>query len=283
MSPAPPAGPARPPGRSSAVSEAIASLYGERPTLDGWPAVALPLLRKLAGANVAGYGELNQLTGATRGTIDPMLPNWDQMHLGYYRHMGSHPFWQIAPTFFADGPKRAEDVFGKGGLTRLPMYSDALAKVGATDVMIFAFVFARVRIGFGLYRLGGKPFSVLDRNRLAAFQPHVEQSYELAWRRTLKTLPLVERIALLHPQTTERQREVLACLALGKDNATIARLLDIEVETVKVHLKAAFAALHVESRLEAALVLLDSDRLHLPMAHMTVGFEGRASKGKGQG
>lgn len=270
----------RPPERSTALREAVASLYGERPTLDGWPAVLLPLLRKLAGADVAGYGELNPLTGATRGTIEPMLPNWDQMHLGYYRHMRSHPFWQIDPPFFAGGPKRAEDVFGRGGLAGLPMYTDAFAKVGATDVMIFAFIFARVRIGFGLYRLGGKPFSVPDRNRIAAFQPHVEQSYELAWRRTLKTLPLIERITLLHPQTTERQREVLACLALGKDNATIAQLLDIEVETVKVHLKAAFAALHVESRLEAALVLFDSDRLHLPMANMTVGSEGSSAKGK---
>lgn len=272
--------PPRPPGRSIALREAIASLYGERPMLAEWPALALLVVRKLAAADVAGYGELNPLTGATRGTIDPMLPNWDQMHLGYYRHMGSHPFWQIDPPFFAGGPKRAEDVFGKGGLTGLPMYADALAKVGATDVMIFAFVFSRVRIGFGLYRLGGKPFSVSDRKRLAAFQPHVEQSYEMAWRRTLKTLPLAERIALLHPQTTERQREVLACLALGKDNATIARLLDIEAETVKVHLKAAFAALHVETRLEAALVLLDSDRLHLPMANMTVGSEGNSARGK---
>lgn len=270
------------PGRSSSVRDAIAALYGERPTLNEFPAAVFPILRKVAGAAVSGYGELNALTGATRGTINPMLPGWDQMHVGYYRHMGSHPFWQIDPPFFADGPKRAEDVFGKGGLFKLPMYTDALARVGVTDMMIFAFLFAKVRIGFGLYRLGGRSFSVPDRERLAAFQPHVEQAYELAWHRTLQSMPLVERIALLHPQTTERQREVLACLALGKDNATIGRLLNIELETVKVHLKAAFAALHVETRLEAALVLLDSHRLHLPLSDMTVGSEGSVPKGNGR-
>ena len=57
-----------------------------------------------------------------------------------------------------------------------------------------------------------------------------------------------EQIAL-----TEREREVLREMAVGRTNKEIARSLDIALTTVKSHVRAIFDKLGVESRTQAAL------------------------------
>lgn len=52
---------------------------------------------------------------------------------------------------------------------------------------------------------------------------------------------------------TEREREILACLAAGLPNKLIGRELDIAEGTVKVHVKSLLRKMHLRSRLEAAV------------------------------
>lgn len=52
---------------------------------------------------------------------------------------------------------------------------------------------------------------------------------------------------------TEREREILECLANGLNNKTIARKLGISDTTVKVHIKHLLSKLKLTSRLEAAV------------------------------
>lgn len=68
--------------------------------------------------------------------------------------------------------------------------------------------------------------------------------------------------ALLEPTTkkttsdaalTEREHEILECLANGMNNKTIARYLGISDTTVKVHIKNLLRKLNLTSRLEAAV------------------------------
>ena len=58
-----------------------------------------------------------------------------------------------------------------------------------------------------------------------------------------------QRLATL----TEREREILACLAAGLPNKLIGRELDIAEGTVKVHVKSLLRKMHLRSRLEAAV------------------------------
>lgn len=58
-----------------------------------------------------------------------------------------------------------------------------------------------------------------------------------------------ERLASL----TEREREILSCLAAGLPNKLIGRELDITEGTVKVHVKSLLRKMHLRSRLEAAV------------------------------
>ena len=58
------------------------------------------------------------------------------------------------------------------------------------------------------------------------------------------------------PDLTPRERQVLALVAEGSSNATIAAVLDITHGTVKLHVRAILAKLGVEDRSQAALVAL---------------------------
>ena len=77
-----------------------------------------------------------------------------------------------------------------------------------------------------------------------------------------ESLTEVLKNALIHPKLnkkdedvslTEREREILECLAKGLNNKTIARALGISDTTVKVHIKHLLSKLKLTSRLEAAV------------------------------
>ncbi len=72
--------------------------------------------------------------------------------------------------------------------------------------------------------------------------------------------PLVSRQLYQYaaPETlTSRQDEVLHLLARGLCNKTIARLLDIEVETVKAHVKAILSKLDANCRMQAVSIAIE--------------------------
>ena len=76
------------------------------------------------------------------------------------------------------------------------------------------------------------------------------------------TLTEILKQALLEPKLsrkdkevslTDREQEILQCLANGLNNKTIARNLGISNTTVKVHIKHLLSKLQLTSRLEAAV------------------------------
>jgi two-component system nitrate/nitrite response regulator NarL len=57
---------------------------------------------------------------------------------------------------------------------------------------------------------------------------------------------------------TERERQILDHLARGESNKTIARALDISHDTVKLHVRHILAKLNLSSRVEAAVLAVES-------------------------
>lgn len=77
-----------------------------------------------------------------------------------------------------------------------------------------------------------------------------------------ESLTEILKNALMHPtlsriegdkSLTDREKEILECLAQGLNNKTIARRLGISDTTVKVHIKHLLSKLRLTSRLEAAV------------------------------
>ena len=80
---------------------------------------------------------------------------------------------------------------------------------------------------------------------------------------TAKLMRLLEgksaRSDSLTDQLTQREREILACLARGKSNKAIARELRISADTVKLHVRNVLAKLNLSSRVEAAVFAVRHD------------------------
>lgn len=262
--------PQLPPRRRRLLLEAIEAIYAEADRLDDFPALVAPWLRRVTASDVAGYGEFDHRTGRRGALIDPLVPEFARLRASYARHRDSHRYWQMDPDFFAGRALRHQDVFGAAEFRALPIFREAYQPAGVTAVMQTAWGVAGGRVGFGVHRLGGPAFSTVDRAAFNALLPHLRRARELAWHRTLRQVDVAQRIALLHPQLSPRQREVLRWLGEGKDNDTIADLLNITGETVKEHLKAIYAQLGVESRLAAAVSLFDVDELHVPHSRVLV-------------
>jgi len=64
-----------------------------------------------------------------------------------------------------------------------------------------------------------------------------------------------ESLAVRHDsgELTDRERDILSCLASGMSNKLVARELDITEGTVKVHVKNLLKKMHFRSRVEAAV------------------------------
>jgi DNA-binding CsgD family transcriptional regulator len=67
---------------------------------------------------------------------------------------------------------------------------------------------------------------------------------------------------LVHLPVTEREREILALVAVGKTNGEIGTILAISARTVQKHLEHIFQKLGVESRTAAAVRVLGTLDAH---------------------
>lgn len=91
------------------------------------------------------------------------------------------------------------------------------------------------------------------------------------------------------PLVTDRERQIIRCVALGKSNKLVARELGIAEGTVKVHIKRLLRKLHIRSRVDIAVWAIDHGyRGEVPPARMSPtpardAPAGTPSRGTGEG
>jgi DNA-binding CsgD family transcriptional regulator len=96
-----------------------------------------------------------------------------------------------------------------------------------------------------------RDFGARERRILQLVRPHLAAIYQTAMlRRRLSELePTLDAEAVA--ELTPREREVIECVARGLSNAEIARVLVVELSTVRKHLEHVYAKLGVRRRTAA--------------------------------
>jgi len=66
--------------------------------------------------------------------------------------------------------------------------------------------------------------------------------------------------AVLLRELSPRDREIASAIAQGKSNAAIASDLHLSIATIKSHVSAMLAKLHLDNRVQIALLVQDAER-----------------------
>lgn len=139
-----------------------------------------------------------------------------------------------------------------GGLHATREITRASPHLGVVIVTMFEdddMVFQALRAGaLGYVLKGADPEELLRAVQAAA---HGEAYFGPGIARRLITYFDAPRGPALFPELTPREREVLAAIARGENNATIARSLALSPKTVRNHVSNIFSKLHFADRAEA--------------------------------
>jgi DNA-binding CsgD family transcriptional regulator len=140
-----------------------------------------------------------------------------------------------------DGAVRLSQRIGRRELRRLPFYRRVMRPLGIEDELVLRVSTPGPRNG-GLSLIRDRPFTDRERRMLELVGPYVTLARERA------TLATRRRVGVL---LSDREWEVLACVARGKTNKEIAALLLIRPNTVRKHLERIFEKLGVHTRTAA--------------------------------
>lgn len=117
-------------------------------------------------------------------------------------------------------------------------------------------VFAAVRAGARGYLLKGARRAEIVRSIEAVGAGEVIFGPAIAARMTgyFKGVRTPREAAQLFPELTDRERDILARIAAGKENMEIARELDVSIKTIRNHASNIFTKLHVAHRAQAIVL-----------------------------
>jgi DNA-binding NarL/FixJ family response regulator len=115
-------------------------------------------------------------------------------------------------------------------------------------------IFAAMRAGARGYVLKGADQAVVMRAIRSVANGESLFSPEIA-KRLMQFFANLEpaKPAELFPELTDREREILSCIAQGETNADIAQRLTISSKTVRNHVSNIFSKLQVADRAQAAI------------------------------
>ncbi|MDH6216546.1 helix-turn-helix domain-containing protein [Streptomyces pseudovenezuelae] len=124
-------------------------------------------------------------------------------------------------------------------LRNLPIYTEFLRPCPTIADVALPTAPGRTRV-FQLFRTDGQPFKDHEMTTLRLLAPHLYEIYLAAARRRRTPVRL-----------TDRELDVLRCVALGMTTPQIAEQLCVAPSTVRKHLENAFGRLGVSSRTAA--------------------------------
>jgi DNA-binding CsgD family transcriptional regulator len=235
----------------------IVRLYEIEPDLRTLPQALFDGIARLVDADVVTYAEFYGPSNAFRMLVsvddDPAARM--QAAQAFSRHMHSHPFWMGTPDFFGDQALRESDFFSDDEFLALPIAQEAFLPSRARRQMGVVIPYNGYVLSLSAHRVTGRAaFSDTERDRMQTFRSHLARCYRQAQELTLARLTAADRLRYAFPHLTPRQLEVAAWIASGKSNENIASILEVGIETVKAHAKAAYDKMGADGRHQATSI-----------------------------
>ena len=197
-------------------------------------------------ADFSGVAEPGAMTAYDPGRAIPA-----EVNAAVHRHLTDNPLYGRRNAHATS----ISDLLGKRAWHRTALYGEAYARVGQEDGLALD-----IHLGDGgMVTLnatrGRRGYSTAERTSLGLLGTHVHAQ----WRRLRAEQRWRTALARATPSALDalspREREVLAWVAGGKSNATIAALLDVRPGTVKRHLENIYRKLGVAGRSDAAALV----------------------------
>jgi DNA-binding CsgD family transcriptional regulator len=193
--------------------------------------------------------------------VEPSYLERSPTRQNYLRHLGHHPpVAACASGRLVTGDCASlSDLMTPREFRNLPIYTDYFRHRGVADQLIAVLKARDSRTSLVVFSRSRRGFGDRDRTVVKLLLPHLQHS--VRHRRRLAALvasgagrrdPLAPE---LWTRLTERERDIVACLATGGTDQRIARTLAISPRTVGKHLENVYRKVNVSGRVELVAAL----------------------------
>jgi DNA-binding CsgD family transcriptional regulator len=172
----------------------------------------------------------------------------------YLRHLGGHPPVEAcAHGRLASGDcVSVSDLLTQREYRQLPIYTDYFRGRGVEDQLVAVVKARDLRTVLVVFSRSRRGFADRDRAVLRLLLPHLQHAVRHRRRLAALTSSVAGRSTPLGPQVwaqlTERERDIVTCLASGGTDQKIARTLAISPRTVGKHLENVYRKVNVSGR-----------------------------------
>lgn len=234
-------------------------------TVEGFAGHVFAVLGWLVEVTYIECGCLNRRTGACRSSTSIPLENGEERGEIYMRLKNCSPLFSLDPDVWGERVLGNRDFFTDREYRSLPLYREVLLPGGIQHELGMVIPDGEWLLVLGFFRTEARPYTERERQLLEVVRPHLGRVFRLAQLRAWESASPAEKIRLIHPQLTARQRQVLAGICEGMGNRELSDALGISLESVRTHRKAAFARLGVRTPVEAVMSVAGSGAAGLPL------------------
>jgi DNA-binding CsgD family transcriptional regulator len=220
---------------------------------------------ELVACDTVSYNEHHLDRGEEiRCLAEPSYVERSPARRDYLRHLGHHPPVAACATgrLVTGDTASVSDLLTQREYRRLPIYGDYFRQRGVEDQLVAVVKARDARTVLVVFSRSRRGFADRDRTVVSLLMPHLQNAVRHRHRLAALTTSVAGRPAPLGPDLwaalTERERDIVTCLATGSTDQRIARTLAISPRTVGKHLENVYRKVNVSGRVELVATLAAS-------------------------
>ncbi|WFB35551.1 helix-turn-helix transcriptional regulator [Kiritimatiellota bacterium B12222] len=215
---------------------------------------AFAFLEKITPCEFVFFGTFNVGTDVLETRLSQMVPGFEQSMEAYSELMSKYPLYNWDHTVNEGKPFTRSDFFSRRQFHQMDIFEEVYKPLGIDDHCAIYVPGVEGEISFfGIERSRGADYTLEERNLLTLAQSLLGSARNLAKSFSRLADPLPEPASLCRGGLSIRESDVLTLMTHGKTNEEIGMILNIQLNTVKEHVKRILAKTDSPNRLSASL------------------------------